>query len=296
MKAHAQKVPRSREASFVHRVKADPRFSRGWHFHPEYELTFIIESRGRRLVGDSIERYSSGDLVLLGPNLPHTWRSEDFPGGSRRRRGRRRLHRAVVIQFDHAFLGERLLALPEMEAIARLLPRSSRGLAISGRTRDEVGRRMVAMRRMGPLERLLELLRILQAVSRGGGDLRPLSRMPVAPPGGPSGPRLIDRVFSQLHESYTRAVSQAEVARRSGLTSSGFSRFFRRSTGTTFGEYLAGLRTSHAASLLIETELPVLEISLRSGFNNLSNFNRRFRRLKGMSPREFRARHTEAAV
>jgi AraC-like DNA-binding protein len=292
VKAHAQKVPRSGEASFVYRVKADRRFSRGWHFHPEYELTFIVESRGRRLVGDSIERYSSGDLVLLGPNLPHTWRSEDPPGSGARRE---RLHRAVVIQFDQALLGERLLAFPEMEGIAGLLPRASRGLAIAGRTRDEAGRRMLAMRRMAPFERLLELLRILQGIAGGGKDLRALSRMPVALPAAGSGPRRIDRVFSHLHDRYTEPVSQAEVARQAGMTSAGFSRFFRRSTGTTFGDYLAGLRLSHAASLLMETSMTILEVSLRSGFNNLSNFNRRFRRWKGMTPREFRARHAEAA-
>ena len=79
MKAYIQKVTPSGDASFVYRVKADPRFARGLHCHPEYELTHIIESRGRRVVGDSIETYESGDCVLLGPNLPHSWRSENVP-------------------------------------------------------------------------------------------------------------------------------------------------------------------------------------------------------------------------
>ena len=294
MNPQAQKVARPRESSFVYRLKADPRFSRGWHFHPEYELTAILESRGRRLVGDSIERYGSGDLVLLGPNLPHAWRSEDRP--ARRARRRRRgepLHRAIVIQFDERLLGEGFLRAPELEPVASVLARAARGLAIGGRTRDEVVRRMISMRRLAPYDRLLELLKVLGAIAAGGRDLRPLSRAAISAAEG-RGRGRIHRVLAWLHERYTGPVTQAAAAAQAGMTPSGFSRFFRRAAGTTYTGHLSGLRVAHAADLLRETDLPVLEVSLRSGFANLSNFNRRFLRLKGMTPREFRARASEA--
>jgi AraC-like DNA-binding protein len=284
MKAHVQRVTPSREASFVFRVKADRRFARGWHCHPEYELTYIVSSRGRRFVGDSIETYESGDCVLLGSNLPHTWLSEPSAG----------LHRAIVVQFDASLLGGSLATAPELAAVAALLRRSAMGLRITGRTRDEVARRLLAMRRLRGLDRLLELLRALQAMALGRGDVRPIARHAPAQPPDASQLRRIDRVLAYLEERHAGPIAQRDVARLLGMSTAGFSRFFRRATGRTFVAYLAELRISRAARLLIDTDLPVLDVALRSGFANLSNFNRRFRALKGMTPRELRKRHAEA--
>ncbi len=288
MKAHIQKVTSSQQSSFVYRLKADPRFARGWHFHPEYELTHIQRSRGRRLVGDSVENYRDGDLVLLGPNLPHTWQSEDFAGGRRAR------HRAVVIQFTGSFLGEHFFERPELKPVADLLERSQRGLQITGRTRDRSAEGMLAMRKLEGFDRLMGLLGILDLLARGKGDVRTICSSRAARAPDPSRQRRLDRVFGYLHESYTEAISQPEAARVLNMTPSGFSRFFRKTTGKTFVEYLGELRVSHACNLLVDTDLSILQIALRSGFNNLSNFNRRFLKLKGMTPREYRTQFARA--
>ncbi|MBI4603571.1 MAG: AraC family transcriptional regulator [Planctomycetes bacterium] len=298
MLPQVQKVPHPGESSFLYRVKADPRFRRGWHCHPEHELTYIVESRGRRFVGDTIAEYRSGDMVLLGPDVPHTWISAD--AGSRTGTGTStgtggRLHRAIVIQFQGAFLGDALGRSPELRPVARLLERSARGLQVTGRTRDEAARRMLAMRRLGALDRLLELLRVLDLLARGGADLRPISKSVLLPPPDPRARRRFDRVFAYLTEHHAGRASQAEAARLAGMTPAGFSRFFRRTAGRTFVEHLAELRVGRACDLLATTDIPILEVSLRSGFQNLSNFNRRFRDLRGMTPREYRARHAEAA-
>lgn len=293
MKAYIQKVTPSREASFVFRVKADRRFSRGWHCHPEYELTYIVESRGRRFVGDSVAPYHDGDCVLLGPNLPHTWRSEGGPQPAGRPA---RLHRAIVVQFQEAVLGSAFWAAPELASIRSLLRRASAGLRIVGRTRDEVARRLVAMRRLSELDRLLELLRILDTIAHGRSEVQAITRQ--APTSTPDASQLrkIDKVLAYLEAQahHQNAVSQSEAARRVRMSPAGFSRFFRRTTGRTFVGYLGELRVSQAALLLMETDLPILEVAMRSGFANLSNFNRRFLALKGMSPRRFRAQHAEA--
>ncbi|MCZ6792920.1 MAG: AraC family transcriptional regulator [Planctomycetota bacterium] len=293
MKSHVQRIAHSRQSSFVYRVKADRRFARGWHSHPEYELTYIQRSRGRRLVGDSVDTYASGDLVLLGPDLPHTWLSEASPAsGPGRRRGS--VHRAIVVQFRASFLGEGFLDSPELERVRGLLARSSRGLEITGRTRDDVSGRLTAMRKLGRFDRLLEFLRLLDVLARGGRDVRPICGTTCSFSPDPSSQRRFDRVFAHLHERYTGRVAQPEVAGLLGMSPSGFSRFFRRTTGKTFVEYLSELRISHACSLLIETDLSVLEISLRSGFNNLSNFNRKFLALKGMTPTRYRSQFATA--
>lgn len=279
-----QRVRPEGEVSWIYRVKSDARFVRGWHFHPEIELTYIVTSQGRRFVGDSVENYRSGDLVLIGPNLPHTWRSEDL--------GRKRTpHRAVVIQFSESFLGERFFSLPELGRVERLLGMASRGIAVEGGTREAAAARMVQMSKLKPLERLLELLRVLQVIAEGGDDLRPLCRRTLIPAARGNDRRKIDAVFALVHDRYTENLAQSEVAEEVGMSTAGFSRFFRKATGGTFVDYLSDLRLSHACTLLIDTDLTVLEIAGRSGFNNLSNFNRRFVRGKGVTPRGYRKAH-----
>lgn len=292
MKAHVQRVTHSKEKSWVYRVKADPKFSRGWHFHPEFELTYIQASQGRRLVGDAFENYRSGDMVLLGPNLPHTWRSEDRNPGSS---GRKMLHRAIVIQFTESFLGTHFFNLPELENVLKLLKRSHLGLLVEGKTRDEIARRLASMSELAPFDRLIELLRILHTLSRCKKDITEICKTAVVGVPSHGAQRRIDRVFRYLHEHYTMPIIQTEVASLLGMNPSSFSRFFKKTTGITFIEYIGELRISHACSLLTETDLSILEVSVRSGFNNLSNFNRTFLRLKKVTPRRYRNRHAEAA-
>ncbi len=286
MKAYIQKVTTPPQSSFIYRAKAAARFAFGWHFHPEYELTLIERSSGQRYVGDSIEDYQSGDLVLLGPNLPHTWYSGPVRPGAR---GKSR-HRAIIVHFEASFLGERFFECPEMKPAGRLLRRSAQGLQFTGRTRDEATRRLVVMRSAHGLERLTELLRILDLLA-AGGRARTLSSESFVPSLHRANQNRIDHVCKFVNEHYTESISQANVAGRIAMSPPVFSRFFKRTVGGTFVEYLAALRISHACRLLIESELSVVEISLRSGFNNLSNFNRRFLKLKRMSPRQYRTHH-----
>lgn len=286
MKAYVQKVAHSQESSFVYRVKSDPRFARGWHFHPEYELTWIQASQGRRYVGDSVENYRPGDLVLLGPNLPHTWTSEP-----RASEARTELHRAIVIQFGQQFLGESFFNSPELRPVTRLLERSRLGLQITGKTKKQVSDLLLEMRKQERLQRLLHLLQILEILAKSTRDLRPICSTPASTTTPQDHQARIDKVFSWLNEHYTGSVKQEEAAQLLGLTPAGFSRFFKRATGTTFAHYLGELRISHACNLLIDTDDSILTVSLNSGFNNLSNFNRRFLAMKEITPREYRSRY-----
>ena len=281
MRARAQKVTSSRQASFAYRVKSSPSFPFKWHFHPEYELTFILESSGTRFVGDSNESYKAGDLVLLGPNLPHTWLSDPgLPDDLR--------HRAIVVHFVEDFLGAVFNSSPEMMEISDLLGRAARGLHFSSPLAAEAGAKMVLMKKQEGLKRLVSLLGLLQELTPGG---RSLSSSAFVPSNRERDLRRIDRVCAYINARYHGRLSQPEVADIAGMTPQAFSRFFRKTVGKTFVDYLAELRVSQACRLLIETDQSVVEISLRSGFNNLSNFNRRFRKLRGQSPRRFRSAH-----
>jgi AraC-like DNA-binding protein len=278
MKAAIERVSTGPAASFRCRRRVDARFGFLWHFHREIELTYIVHSRGRRFVGDSIEPYEDGDLVLLGPDLPHTWHSDP------RRKGP---HEAVFCQFSREFLGEAFIESPELAAVDRLLGRSARGLRFVGRTQKAVGRRMEGLDRLDGVPRLAALLEILDALARSR-DARPLSGRRFVPLLRRGDAERIDRVCRLLNERCLEGVSLSEAAAAAHLSVPAFGRLFRRTTGKSLVVYLNELRTGLACRELIETDRPVSDIAFASGFHNLANFNRRFRALKGMSPREYR--------
>jgi AraC-like DNA-binding protein len=283
MKARIEKVSTG-AASFICRRRIDPRFGFYWHFHPEIELTYIVRSRGRRFVGDSIEPYDDGDLVLLGPNLPHTWASD---GG---RAGRQE---AVFCQFSESFLGAEFLRAPEVAALRRLLDRSAHGLRFLGKTQKAVARRMDGLDRLQGLTRLAALLEVLDLLARSR-DVRPLSSRQFLPALRTGDAGRIDRVCRMLNDRCTERITLAEAASAAHLSVPAFSRFFRRKTGRTLVAYLNELRTALACRELIETDRSISDIAFDSGFNNLSSFNRRFLRLKGMNPRDFRRQFQSA--
>ena len=273
MKARIETVSTGAAASFLCRRRRDARFGFNWHAHPEIELTLIVRSRGRRFVGDSIEPYEDGDLVLVGPNLPHTWDSDP------RRRGP---HEAVFCQFAPSFLDA-----PELAPLTRLFERSARGLRFGGRTQRAVARRMDGMERLPGLARLAALLEILELLARSR-DVRALSSPGFVPELRQGDAARFDRVLRLLNERCSEGITLAEAAAAAHLSIPAFSRTFRSRTGRTLVAYLNELRCGLVCRELIESERPVSDIAFDCGFNNLSNFNRRFRELKGMSPRAFR--------
>jgi AraC-like DNA-binding protein len=277
MQARLEKIAPPGGVSFVCKRRRDPRFEFLWHRHPEYELTLVVRSRGKRFVGDSIADYGDGDLVLLGPDLPHTWHSEG-PGR----------HEAIVVQFSEGFLGKDFFAAPEMLPVRRLLDRSAQGLLFGGRTRRLAARRMDGMERRAGLGRLLGLLELLAFLARSR-EARPLSSRTFVPSLRTRDARRIDLVFGLLTERFADRITLPEAASRAHLSVPAFSRFFKRTTGKTFVRFLNELRVGHACRRLLETDRTVAQVAFECGFNNLSNFNRRFRDIKGTSPRSWRS-------
>lgn len=284
MQAAIQKLPIPQRSSFIYRVKSNAGFRFNWHFHPEYELTLIVRSRGKRFVADNISDYRDGDLVLLGPNLPHTWQS--LPAAKERSR-----HKACVIQFQESFLGEDFFESIEFRQVKNMLRRSAQGLCFQGRTRDEAARRIEKLGQLSGLRRLTSLLEILELLSRSRKTTT-ISSAGFVPSLHRVNHQRIDRVCNYINENYRKAISQPEVAEMVQMSPSALSNFFKKTVGQTFVEYVNSLRISHACRLLIDTDRSILDICYDSGFNNLSNFNRRFLRSKGMSPRQYRSAHS----
>jgi AraC-like DNA-binding protein len=273
-------VPLSGVGSVAVREFNLPAFVHPWHRHPEVELTWIIEGEGLRHVGDSVEPFQAGDFCLVGANLPHAWLSAKNDGKVGRAR-------SLVVQIDPSRFGDVFWSLPEFARITRLLARAGRGLCFRKSLGERLAKKLAGVQ--APLPRLLAVLEILDELSRATG-VRTLSLGAWTRDDRAKADPKLRRVLAHLGENAGEAISQAEVARRVGMSPAAFSRFFRRAVGKTFQSYLADLRLGVACRELIETDRRVSEIAYAAGFGNLSNFNRAFRRSRGIAPREFRRR------
>lgn len=286
-KAEFELIPRSEQCSFALREFKLPVFASPWHFHPEVELTYIVQSRGRRFVGDSIAPFGPGDLVLVGANLPHFWHN-DIPA-----RGAKPEAHSVVIQFRPDDFGPGFFALPELTGVQRLIQAAGRGLQFAGRTRDAVAAVMLDMRRHSGLEQLIDLLTIFKLLTQAD-DPCALSSAGFVPCLDERAGERINRAYQYIFKHFAGRLDHENIAQETGMSLSAFCHYFKRVTGRTLTDFITEVRVGRARRLLIETNDGIAQIAYASGFESLSNFNRCFHDLTGVSPREFRRQYQTA--
>lgn len=248
-----------------------------WHFHPEYEIVYISHGRGKRHIANHISFYEQGDLIMLGPNLPHLSFTEELSES----------HTEIVVQMRPDFLGRDFWALPEIAEIRALFERAEHGIVFYGATKEWVGGQLNAMVDMGPLDRLLALLGVLQGLARTS-EFQPLSVEGFALPVDAQHYERIERVFEYATRNFQQEVTLEEAARQVNLTVPAFCRFFKKLTGKTFIQFVNEIRISHACDLLAHGPMGIAQVSYESGFNNLSHFNKQFRQITGVTPKEYR--------
>jgi AraC-like DNA-binding protein len=256
-----------------------------WHYHPEFELVWIVRSHGTRFIGDNIAPFRAGDVVLLGPNLPHCWHDEaeaNQPGPE-----------VLVLQFRPETFGGGLLDLPEFEPIKRLFRASKCGLQVGGATAVAVQQQMRALLEKRGMARLLCLIDILRVLAEAEHDLHSLASVDyhITNDITQINRQRIESIHRYVRESLGGDINQAEVARRMGLTPPAFSRFFRRATGQTFVGFVNILRINEVCRRMTESNDCITDIAMDCGYNNIANFNRQFLALKGMNPTQFREHH-----
>lgn len=251
-----------------------------WHHHPEFELTLTLNSRGQRFIGDHIGRYEPGDLVLIGPYLPHTWHSLDRPEPADP-------HVALVMWFLPEW-AERLIANTELRPVAAMLSRAANGLCFSSDAATAVRPLIEDLFNQPPVERFLRLVTVLTRLAEDR-DATPLSA--TAPELAPSANDRgrIDRVLNHIHTHFAEPITIAQLADIAALSPSGLHRTFLRHTRQTVSQYLIRLRIGRACALLSSGDTPIGIISGEVGYDSLANFNRQFKALKGTTPGEYRA-------
>lgn len=253
-----------------------PAFQFFWHHHPEYELTFIVKGKGRRMVGDSIENFSDGDFVLLGPMLPHTWISDP-----KSRNG----CRAVVIQFSHSFIRP-FAQLPEFEAVDMLLKKATRGLVFTdARKRISMADVDNILYPKGPASLCSLLLLLSKSTSLKSKTLASVKFGSVK---NNRDTGRINKVLDFVQHHYTGKITLSKAASLVHLTESAFCKCFKRCMNKTFSDYVNEIRIAEACLQLIETDKPISMIASACGFENLAYFNRVFLRKKSVTPRIYR--------
>lgn len=276
-KAEFELIPRGGQSSFALREFRLPTFNTPWHFHPEYELTYIVKSCGNRFVGDHIARFRPGDLVLLGANLPHFWHNDA---------GLALEAHSVVIHFRPEWLGSDFLRQPELAGVQKLLQRSQRGLQFNGAVCNQVGTSMREMIEMKGLERLIGLLTVLQQLEHASAS--ELSSRGFTPLLDDQSSRRINAIYQWVFAHFAEPLDHDAIARQVGMSRSALCHYFKRVTGRTLTDFTVEIRIGHARKLLLETDRSVSEIAYASGFESISNFNRHFHNLTGVSPTGYR--------
>ena len=255
-----------------------------WHYHPEYELAYVVASEGPLFVGDSIQPYLPGDLLLLGPNLPHCW--DDEPRGIQAGAP----PELVVIQFNENSFGAGFLTLAETDAIRKLLRLAVLGVRFDGPTAHCAGELMRAAVDQTGLSRLLRTVEVLDVLARSRTATILATQGYCSALNDPINRHRMDVIHRYVRDNLTGDLSQAQIARTVGLGPSTFSRFFKAATGVTFVSFVNTLRINEACRRLHDFSTPVTEIALMCGYNNMSNFNRQFAALKGINPSLYRQR------
>jgi AraC-like DNA-binding protein len=250
-----------------------------WHFHDEYELHLIVATSGKAFVGDWIGPFQPGHLVLCGPRLPHNWVSMDIPEGGVPERD-------LVIQFSHGPMAHAAEQIPEMAEAMALLERARHGIEFFGLSERAV-QHFHAVKSARGFQRLSAFCAYLSDLARCT-DFRLLSSVRMQGEQDEAENDQVNALLNRVMRDYAQPLSATDLAAELGMSESRFSRFFRRTTGNTFHDFVNRIRINRAGQLLMETDRLVSDICYEVGFNNIANFNRRFLEIKGLTPSEFR--------
>ena len=280
MKPSLEKIEKGYESSFSIRRFEHKDFDKiaSWHFHPEFEIVYLPRGcRGKRHIGDHISYFDDGDLIFLGPDLPHF-------GFSQRKDED---HIEIVVQMKEDFLGKNFLEKPEMEEIKQLLEKARLGLSFYGNTKEVIGLRLQKMMDLNPFDRLMELLGILQFMATSE-EYQLLNASGFAFEVNPQDHNRIELIYQFVENHFTEPITLEQVADVASMTVPGFCRFFKKLTGLTFTKFVNEFRVAYARRLLKEQHKTIAEICFECGFNNFSHFNKTFKEIVGKSPSAYR--------
>jgi AraC-like DNA-binding protein len=289
MNPNIEHLPKDTQESFVIKYFDYPYFPTPWHYHPEFELVLVTESTGKRYIGDNISDFQEMDLAIIGPNLPHTYKNDE----SYHEKDSKKRAKSIVIHFSKNSLGNDFLSLPEAQKINYLLDNCKGGFDIKGKTNKEVSKIMREMLNQKGIVRWCSLLSILALISESD-DLTQISNANLVGVNDKESERL-SKIIDYIYSNYMDEIKIADIAKITNMTETSLSRFFIQRTRKSLSAFLMEIRLHNACTMLQKNNLNISEIGYQNGFNNLSNFNRQFKKHYLCSPKEYRRQFLEKA-
>jgi AraC-like DNA-binding protein/mannose-6-phosphate isomerase-like protein (cupin superfamily) len=283
MKAQYEKIEPSEFSSFKAYSYEKAEFDTPWHYHPQFELTYILSGRGIRYVGNGFEYFEEGDLVLLGPNLPHCWKNT---GKQRGKSG------AIVVHWDNNLLGKNN---HEFDPIIKLFSKAQQGVKYLPGFSKRIKEKLLGMLKQSSFERLMTLFSILNELATQG-DCQTLSTIAVDASLRNYDHQRINTVYQFVRKNYREKVTLTQIASEVHMSEEAFSRFFSKMMNKPFFTFLNEYRINAACQLLIETDQPVSDVAIASGFETLPFFYRQFGKFKNLSPKKYRDNFRKASL
>ena len=295
MKHHiVSKSPIPDSKIFVIKELHAPHFDPIFHFHQEHQLFLVLKGEGVRFVGDNIKAFKKGDLVLIGPNLPHVWRNDNAYFDKQNKLSTV----GIVIYFHDHFLGEAIHKKEELENIHHLLQKCVRGLEITGDTNRLVSKMIIKMLELKSIEGLVQLLKILEVIAKSpechfithNHDVSLNTQYTHAETDR------MNKVYEHVMKNFKEKISLEEVATIANMTPSSFSRYFKSRVNKSFSDFLKDIRIDYACKLLNEEKMNIDQIGYECGFPTLSNFHKQFKRVTGKQPLRYRSEYLKVKI
>lgn len=284
MSARYEQIVLRDDESFFIGIFQDNLEQSTWHYHNNYEISFITEGTGKRIVADSIVEFQPGDLVFIGSNLPHVWIAE-----KEHRFLTERTLEMVFLQFSANIFFPQMLALPEFKNIRRALELSERGIQIVGQTLNEVSEIMLQLPYLKGFDRMNNFFRMMDIIGKSNSNLN-LASEEYLRKRFTTGNRRIAMLHDYLMHHYREEIDLKQLADLVSMAEGSLCRFFKMNVGASIFEYLNRIKVDFACKLLMDPDMSIMDVCLDSGFNNLSHFNKQFRKNTGVTPSEYRKR------
>lgn len=267
-----------RHSFITRKLQMDPA-SHKIHSHKNFELNYITSGSGKRIIGNNISSFTNGDMVLLGPDIPHCWDILDVEEGHS--------PECIVTHFYENIIGSDFFNIPELESVVDLLKKSGNGLSFKGKGTDEIGSVLRKMVNLKGLELYIELLKVFNMLLRV--EEREMISLPSASPAMYSKDQeQINKVYEYVFKNIRTGIKLKEASALVFMEPGSFCRYFKKKTNTTFMDYVKSVRIGIASKLLAETDKQITQICYECGYNNLANFNHYFKTIMKKTPSEYR--------
>lgn len=261
-------------------IKTGDSVSSPFHCHPELEVVYIVKGSGRAVIGNNVTSFQEGDMAVIGPNLPHVWTADPVRPGEEE-------PCSIVIYFNKEFFGSDFYKMKDMKRMVDFLQGAQRGIWITGKTRELLHKKMERLAHKKGFKKLIGLMEILHIISISPENQYLNAENVQSVNTLPENDRL-KKVIQYICEHFRRDISLEEIASIAHLSPPSFCRLFKSKTNKPFVEYVNELRISYACKLLNETDQTIYSVGAESGFNTLSNFNKQFKAVMRVSPKQYR--------